>query len=185
MRKSISIFSCFFLISLQCYAFTGTTTLTTWYPPPSASYNQVKFSTNNVAASNTPAIYCTLNNHTLFLNSTTNTIYQCTGAVGGATLYCLTASNGTMLADNSGTLHVCMNNVDTIYPPACYNEFCAYDVSLATAACQTTPTPSCCNSVPSCPSGFTQTAVDLTGDMFDAFLTSTRTQIISITCCSS
>jgi hypothetical protein len=45
MKKCTSIF--FFFILFTCHAFAGSTSLTTYYPTPTAAYNKVSLATNS------------------------------------------------------------------------------------------------------------------------------------------
>lgn len=185
-------------MTVNVYATTGTTSLTTWYPSPTAAYNTVKLATNYISPTVTSPIGgCTAGNaNTIFLDSTSNTLKVCTGVLNTATPYCGTSgtplNNGTLIADTTGTLHVCNNGTDAIYPQICYNSFCSFDLSTASAACIATPTPSCCSPALACPSGvgsggFTQIAIDSSAvpKTFEAFQTSKNTEVISIVCCNS
>ena len=175
MKKYIPIsFASLFLLTVS-YVFAGNTSLSTYFPPPSASYNTIKLATNYVAVSNTVAAYCTgagsLN--AIFLNSVTNTLYQCTATAGSANPYCASAAAGTVLADSTGTLHICVNGTDVIYPQQCHNVFCSYDSQFA-ASCAV-----------ACPTGFSQAPLDSLGSMSDKFQTTAHTWITSIVCCSN
>lgn len=108
MKKTLLTFSCFFLISYNCHAFTGTASLTTWYPPPSASYKQLNLSTNNALLTTTAVNFCTgANNGAIFLDTSGNQ-NTCTG-VGTATTqgnYCGTHV-GSLYTDVSGIMRQC------------------------------------------------------------------------------
>ncbi len=170
MKKCASIF--FFILFASC-ALAGTTTLTTWYPPPTAAYNTVSLSTNNVAAATTPGIYCTgSNNGAIFLDSATGILNDCTG-MGTAAPYCTVANYGVLMADNTGTLHVCTNSgQDTLYPQQCYNSICSYDTAKGALNC--TP-------APLCQPGFTKVLVGVLGH--DHYQTSATTYVNSYACC--
>lgn len=171
--KFLSI--CVFLMLLSGLASAGTTTMTSWYPPPTAAYNQIKLTTGIVASGITPAFYCTSAGHigSYFLNSLNNAVYQCTTATGGAVSFCSTNSN-SMIADNTGTIHICNSTTDTIYPQQCYNSFCSYDSSTGATSCS-----------PSCAPGYFEESIDSLGDCSDKFQTSVHTFITSILCCST
>jgi hypothetical protein len=179
MKNFISIFFCFFFFLLTCNAFAvKTTTLATYYPPPTAAYNTVNLSTNYAlpTTTNTAANFCSSSNPgAIYLYSTPPPIYYvCTG-VGTSSV-----ANGIVHGDTSGTgtLHVIMKNgQDIIYPQECYNAFCSY-TSPATA----------CPATPGCPLGFIQQKpIDLNSpaDNSDVFQTSANNYVISIVCCSS
>jgi hypothetical protein len=168
MKKCISLFSLFFIL-YSSDTFAGTTTLISYYPPPSAAYNQVSLSTNYTAPVNTQAAYCPGNNSGIFIDKT-GTLYQCTGA-NSSQPYCKTAANGTVVVDNYGNLHVCKNAggvvADSIFPQQCYNAFCSYDLTYSAGPC-----------TPSCQNGFTSQG------FADTFQTSPSTSLVSIACCS-
>lgn len=148
MRMKKHIYILFFIfIFPACSAIAGSITLTTYYPAPTAAYNQVKLATN----APTPA--------------------------------CSSAANvGTIYADSTGSLYVCMQNPNSptifqyySYPQQCYNASCTFDASTGASTC-----------APTCASGFAQVPIDkaVPPDTFDQYQISTNTQIISIVCCS-
>jgi hypothetical protein len=179
MKKLIFIFFFLFLTPAAFHAFAGTTSLVTWYPPPTGSYNQVNLSSNYTSPLVTNSLACP-NSTTVYLDSTTKALYQCTG-VGTSTLYCLNPANsGTIIADNTGTLHVCNGTTDTIYPAECTNIFCSYDklaFPAGTATCSTA-------NLPACPAGFSLLTPINGALSYDQFQTSSNTMVISIVCCN-
>jgi len=160
MKKNFSLFLFLFTILFTCFAFAGTTSLTTYYPAPTAAYNKVKLSTN--------ASYST----------TPNTGYC------GSTLTPL--NNGAIFIDSSGNLNVCMNGQATSYPQECYNRFFSYDTSSPPAGATWSDYRKLYTST-NCQSGFIQVPVDgLTPspNSYEQFQTSPHTVVTSIVCCS-
>ena len=90
-------------------------------------------------------------------------------ATNSASPTCDGSNNGTVFADNTGTLHVCINGKSSIYPQECYNSFCSYNPSTD---------PVC---TPVCQGGLLQVVPSIT----DQFQTSASTTVISTVCCSS
>jgi hypothetical protein len=112
-------------------------------------------------------------------------LQTCTGA-GAYTSYCTGSNNGVLIADTTGTLHVCMNGAEARYPQTCINIFCSFDSTVYPPAtgnttgsppCSTTSSP---NYLPICPSGFSRVA-----SFTDQFQTSPHTYVISVACCSN
>jgi hypothetical protein len=214
MKKAFFILFLIFLTSVNCYSFAGTTSLTTWYPPPSASYKQVTLSTKNSLCTSTFANYCNgSNNGATFLDGSGN-LDTCPGTSGGnycashagslytdsmgviqqcqsGTPYCGTtatpANNGTLIGDCTGTLHLCNGGTDSLYPPECFNKFCTYDSSIdTTGATCASYTTGTVGQQGQCPNGFVQTTTSPSAPTnYDQFQTTTNTQIISIVCCST
>lgn len=190
MKKHTCLLAFIFLTFFDFRVFAGTTTLTTFYPAPTGAYNTVKMATNYVSSTVTSTASCT-NSSTIFKNTATGTLYQCTGT-GTASAYCTAANQGNIIVDSTGTLHVCMYNsssssyLDTIFPQQCYNVFCGYDSSvytLAASSCAAYATQTA-NTQGLCPNGFNQIAVDGIGNTYDQFQTSPSNKTVSIVCCS-
>jgi len=99
MKKTIFIsFFCFFVLSAgSVYAGTSQIQLVTYYPSPTAAYNQVKL------PSQSSPTYCSAPilqpNGTIFLDTSTSP---------------------------QGSLKVCYNGAAQVYPQQCYNSFCPY-----------------------------------------------------------
>ncbi len=108
MKKSYSLFFGFFLIFCQSYAFAGTTSLTTWYPPPSASYKQVNLSINNATLTTTAANFCTGANNGAIFRDIAGNQETCTGAGTSSTQgnYCASHA-GTLYTDSAGNIQQC------------------------------------------------------------------------------
>jgi len=188
----------FILLASQAFA-VQSTTLVSYYPPPMAAYQKVSLATNfSVTSTSTdPDTYCNPPNATagyIFLYTANGTLYQCPSTYTGPyttydnTLHLASATNvppfcedglvagtsvntiGSVIADTSGTLHVCMltNGVptDTIYPQQCFNSFTSYTTASGAPA------------APACPSGFSQKSV------LDTFKISSTTSVLSEVCCS-
>jgi hypothetical protein len=182
MKKFISI-SFFFALLFTSYAFAGTMTLTTYYPPPTAAYNKVNLAKNYTANATTgqASSYCKGNNTPpgTYLDTTSGSPGILSVCTGNGTS---TPVNGAIHADSTGALHVVMNGQDVVYPQECYNKFCSY----------TTGTPAPCanyrnpNPTPQglCPNGFYQIPVNSSSAYYDTFQTSPTYTVISIVCCS-
>ena len=112
--------------------------------------------------------YCTSNPRAIFTDINGN-LQQCKSSGGIFSSFCSSATNGTLIADTSGNLHVCINNQETIYPQQCYNKSCTYDPT-ATNYC-----PISCNQ----PGLTTQL---IAGS--NVFQTSATSETLSLVCCS-
>ena len=184
MKKCISIFS--FILFIASCAFAGTTTLTTYYPAPTAAYNKVNISTNYNPPNGTQAA-CggSIPIGSTYFDTTTNVLSVCTSTGNSS------PANGTIYhKDNTGILHVVMNGQDATYPQECFNKFCSYTIvngqicsNVGSCAYMTNPTPSLPQG--NCPSGFNQLPVDPTTDWYDLLQTSNTTCVASIVCCTS
>jgi len=213
MKQSIFQLFCFFFILFNLSAFAGTTTLTTYYPPPTAAYNKVNLSTVPIAIQDASTTCCTAstacssgtctstsgacgccNSNNVGFNYSYPTlnpqIYACTGN-GTSSL-----ANGNLHGDSSGhtgTLHVLMNGTDVIYPPECYNIFCSYDHtvhpysdSVGGQSCSGfTSTTINTPPNPSCHSGFNATPVNSLSGYYDMFQTSPTNTVVSVVCCTT
>jgi len=210
MKKSISITYLFFIL-LTCHSFAGTTTLVTYFAPPTAAYNQVKLASNYAIPTTLAANFCTgTNNGALYIDSNTGAedsctgagasafianrycngnqgavftnnagaLYECTNVAGFSTPYCSVAPTGSVLADYTGVLHVCMAGQDSIYPQECYNDFCSYDMTDPNGPI------SCSYANVPCQAGFhpLQTLGNTT--YTDSIWASKNTFVVSYVCCS-
>ena len=205
MGREFIIICCLLLFTTPIFA--GTTSLTTYYPPPTAAYNKINLATNSVLPFTTAAAYCTGSNiNALYSDITLGTLYKCTGSGASSAISCSSAPDGTLflekghrlricssgaqpvycasgthegkvLADTTGTLHVCMNSSDVIYPQQCVNLFCSYlnvgDCSSFTVASNTI-----------CPAGYNRIAIDASNTMYyDTFTIGNNTNYSAV-CCS-
>jgi len=200
MKQCVSIYFFLFFILFACYAFAGTTTLTTYYPPPTAAYNKVNLSTaptailpttcaTNCVATKGANGVCTLAN--VGFNYTYNAqIYACNGLNSSA------LADGNLHGDisGSGNLHVVMaGGQDTVYPPECYNKFCTYNPNLPATLDSLgghlclgfTNTSALTAPVPPCQPGFNATPVNSLSGYNDSFHSSPDTTIVSIVCCTT
>ena len=191
---------------LSSWAWAGSTTLTTYYPPPKAAYNKVNLATNYAipvnnssmgsycTSSNVGATYCVcagLSNGANCANCpTTPTYYVCTGAGFS------TAATGVVHGDANGNLHEVMSGQDIIYPQECYNNFCSYTIAygqtcagmLVGSSCHAsgydtnygTPTKGKCLN-----SSFYEIPVNQTNAYYDLFQTSPTNCVVSVICCTS
>jgi len=149
MKKYTSIYFIFFFFLLTCHAFAGTTSMSTYYPAPTGSYNQVQL----------------------------NTKYQPPCVQNPP------CPNGTVYADNTGTLHVVMNGQDTIFPQQCYNTFCTFDLSNRVngrfgGSCSIFSQSSCA------PGFYPVSSETQQPNVNDEFYISDNTKVISSPCCS-
>jgi len=100
MTISLRISFFLFFTLLAGYALAGTTSLTSYYPPPTAAYNTVTLSPK-VTTVNPNSVSC--------------------GSV-------MTPKNqGALSMDSSGNLKICIGGQAIPYPQECYNDFCTYD----------------------------------------------------------
>jgi len=204
MKQSIFQLFCFFFILFNLSAFAGTTTLTTYYPPPTAAYNKVNLSTvpitikdssttccptSPICTSSNGASGCCNSNNVGFNYTYNNQFYACTGS-GISSL-----ANGNLHGDSlgTGTLHVLMNGTDVIYPPECYNKFCSYNHtvppyndSVGGQSCSGfTSTTLIKPPVPPCQPGFNATPVNNSSGYYDMFQTSPTNTVVSVVCCTT
>ena len=88
--------------------------------------------------------YCSSHPGAVFTNSSW-ILYQCPTGGGKAEPYCTSSNNGTLIADRTGNLHVCINNgQESVYPQQCLNKFCSYDptaTNICTISCNQSGTP--------------------------------------------
>lgn len=204
MKNCILIFSFFFFTLFTCSSFagTGTTTLATYYPAPVAAYNTVVLSPTATVAGIQTNAYCTGGNNGAIYRDYTQTFFQCSGS-GLATKLSTIVPAGTVISDNTGTVHVMQHNNDAIYPQECYNTLCSSSQTLSGCgwdglSTYTTYQSSTVNNQgigaqggvagTICASGFVQIGVDQTGpppDAYDIFqITTNSTTVISVVCCS-
>ena len=195
MKIYVPVIAFFFSLLFTSYSFAGTTTLTTYYPPPTAAYNKVNLSTAPIPINAASTTCCTAstvcssgtcagsngacgccNSSNVGFNYTYGTnIYACTNT--GISIL----ANGNLHGDSlgTGTLHVVMmGGQDIVYPPECYNKFCSYSGVNTCTAYMT-------NTAGNCQPGFTQIPVNSSNGWDDSFQTSPTTTVISIACCST
>jgi len=188
MKQYIFKFFCFYLLLASC-AFAGNTTLTSYFPPPTAAYNKINVATNYTSSlcNNTVFVCCPGGNSgTTYYDTTLKTLYIC-----GPVAHTSSPANGAIHADSSGTVHVVMGNQDVVFPSECLNKFCSYNIAsgnacLGAGSCSYMNNPSSFNVQGSCPSGFVQTPVDSSSaNWYDLLQTSPTTCVASIVCCTS
>jgi uncharacterized membrane protein YgcG len=189
MKNCIVIILFFIFLLVICKTFAGTTSLTSYYPPPRGDYNKVVLATNYTSSTVKTAGNCK-DTTTLFVDSTTGILQKCTG-FGTSTPYCsLANTTGTVVADTQGILHACIQDPKTgtaqsvTYPQECYNYFCSYD-NTKYAAPPNANNPCNITSNP-CKVGFNATYVDgkVPPDAYDCFNTASSTTVVSYLCCS-
>jgi len=191
MKQYIFKFFCFYLLLTSC-AFAGNTSLTSYYPPPTAAYNKINVATNYTSSlcKNTVNVCCPGGNSgTTYYDTTHQALYIC-GAV-------LTSSpaNGSIHADSNGTVHVVMGGQDVVFPSECLNKFCSYNITSGNTCnsgnCSYMALPGGFNVQGSCPSGFVQTSVNSSlvvaspSTWYDLLQTSPTTCVAAIVCCTS